>query len=292
MVRLKLGFYFLDSEKVVNKSWTPFDDDPQYIWTDRNHSSKCLMKQINSDWAIVNGVHYEYWETFQSFRYKFLYKIICENKETVSLGIGWNNNGKLDLSIGYLEFNPNKVAKTTVFQLVFKMIRSVCRRVEVSRFDLAIDLPVRRSLLGLIKDERKYAYEMMSIEDKTEYLGQRNKHGRVKLYNKKIESELEYDLTRLEITCDGIPDLKTLQNIVPSVTGLSQVRSVDEKLSSTDEVIVELLLKQDDKEVYFKRLGKEKAKKLRPYVLGEHAVFEIPLVVYSHVVEQLQKYVL
>ena len=67
---------------------------------------------------------------------------------------------------------------------------------------MAIDIPVARSRLRLVKDQRKYTLMKYSNENMTEYLGVRSSHGQVKLYNKALERGLESDLTRLEITVD------------------------------------------------------------------------------------------
>lgn len=67
---------------------------------------------------------------------------------------------------------------------------------------MAIDIPIARSRLRLVKDQRKYMLMKYSNENMTEYLGVRSSHGNVKLYNKALERGLESDLTRLEITVD------------------------------------------------------------------------------------------
>ena len=57
------------------------------------------------------------------------------------------------------------------------------------RFDLAIDLPVARDKVYLIKDKRVYEEYSYSAINKTQHLGVRNNYGRVKVYNKALEQQ-------------------------------------------------------------------------------------------------------
>ena len=281
MLRLKLVFYPVESERVKNPKWNPFNSNiEEYIWTDRTYSSEKLLEQLQSIKFYMQGLDCDYWETRKDFKYRHQVTVKMETS-SVTIGIGWNNGGKTDMSKGYVEFNPNKVCDTEQFTILLRQLKLACKHIILSRYDLAIDFPVKRSNLGLVKDSRKYAYEMCSVEDKTEYLGQRNKVGRVKLYNKTMESNLDSDLTRLEITVGDMP-LEDVQKLIPEVTGLYGVVDASE-LTPTDSVLVELIRKQDDKEVYFKRLGRKKAEKLKPYILGENTTYVLSKCVYTKI---------
>ena len=273
MLRLKLTFWQGESVKVKNPKWTPFDDSQEeYIVKEYRYASDKLLEDLQSIKFYMQGIDTDYWETRKEYKYRHLITVKTE-LSSITIGLGWNCSGKTDMSKGYVEFNPNKVCDTQQFILVMKHLRLACKHMILSRYDLAIDFPVKRVELGLIKDFRKYSYEMNSLEDKTEYLGQRNKIGRVKLYNKTIESNLDYDLTRLEVTV-GSCDFAEIQALIPSMTGLSECAAIDE-LTSTDKVLVELIRLQDDKEIYYKKLGRRKAEKLRPYILGENTTYDV-----------------
>ena len=101
-----------------------------------------------------------------------------------------------------LEFNPAKVGQCSWFSALYNELIAAAKYVDFKRFDVAIDIPVARSRLRLVKDQRKYTLMKYSNENMTEYLGVRSSHGQVKLYNKALERGLESDLTRLEITVD------------------------------------------------------------------------------------------
>jgi hypothetical protein len=136
---------------------------------------------------------------------------------------------------------------------------------QVIRFDLAIDIPVPKYLVRLEKDGRNYQY-LKGKESESEYLGIRNKPGFVKLYDKKAESNLDYDLTRIEITAnlDGInfPCVK--------IKGLQQSLIFGD-LNSTERVLVQLLDRVDNKKMYLSQLNYRRRKKIEE-CLGEETL--------------------
>lgn len=126
-------------------------------------------------------------------------------KEGTSFWIGVGLNGKkIETDRCRAEFNPNKVGYDPVF---VRLLQYLCNRTSASqrkvvRFDLAIDIPVAREHCFLVKDRRLYI-ERRHGQEFTQYLGAKSSAvGRVKLYNKAIESNLDYPLTRLELTLD------------------------------------------------------------------------------------------
>ena len=271
MLRLKLTFYPVEQEKIKNPKWNPFEADvAEYIYRDSVYSSEKLIEQLMGLKFYMQGLDCDKWETPNDYKYRHMLVVKMEIS-SVTIGIGWNSGGKTDMSKGFVEFNPNKVCGCEPFDILFRQLKLACKHITLSRYDLAIDFPVKRSNLGLVKDSRKYAYEMCSIEDKTEYLGQRNKVGRVKLYNKTMESNLDSEVTRLEITV-GDTKLEDVQKLIPGVTGLYSIADIDD-LKGTDRVLVEALRRCDDKEVLFRMLGRGKAEKLKPYVLGEQTTY-------------------
>ena len=103
-----------------------------------------------------------------------------------------------------MEFNPNKVGNHAEFKrlLGFFALHTSPMQRSVKRFDLAIDIPIERENCFLVKDRRMYI-ERRHGKEYTQYLGSKaSTVGRVKLYNKQLESGLDYPLTRLELTLD------------------------------------------------------------------------------------------
>ena len=159
-----------------------------------------------------------------------------------------------------IEFNPNKVAVVPMFQNLLRCLIRNSSRVEVKRWDFAVDFPVIRQAAVLVKDRRIYQTVRDGTEDLTEYLGRRNVPGFCKLYNKALERKMPGPLTRLEVTlpdCDykeladywpschvfGSPDLTQASAINSAAAGLTPaqlyvIRSVVQYPALENELFV------------------------------------------------------
>lgn len=96
-----------------------------------------------------------------------------------------------------LEFNPNKIKDNSFLMYLL----GISGDWYLIRYDMAFDVPI--SILDLITDMSGRNFERVDnrgYDNKTIYLGKGD--GRVKVYNKKRESDLNLvgDLTRIEIT--------------------------------------------------------------------------------------------
>ena len=187
-----------------------------------------LMFDYLADYLTVSYKDYKY-------RYLFTFKVF---KYSFSLGILLNHHcvDGVESRTGFFEFNPNKILGGLILQdgvldsfeclskydtcpfvddvcfdsknriediffKVFMLIKQYCS-ITIKRYDLAVDIPVSRVDVHLFKDTRKYTQFYRSAYDVTEYLGTGQNSGRVKVYNKTLESNLDYDLTRFEITLE------------------------------------------------------------------------------------------
>lgn len=215
--------------------------------------------------------------SFVPFKYR---QMITVNTEygVVTMGIGFNGcAGSDDLLRGFVEFNPNKCFPE--WRNEFIDICSWCVSVEPTRIDLAVDIPIDRTCCSLVKDIRLYEYQEKSSDDFTEYLGQRNKCGRVKLYNKAKEQKLAYPLTRLEITteCDMTEFVKHVPQVIISKECQIDFLHADmSDLSANDRVTVQLLNMFDlqVRKQWLRKYSYRFQKKIEKYVLAENR-FEI-----------------
>lgn len=98
---------------------------------------------------------------------------------------------------------------------------------------------------------------MRSKADRTQYLGERNKPGRCKLYNKQMESGLTSPLTRLEITVEGLAGPHQVAALWPTVYRMADVQGDAEiaALNDTDRFIFATLLDSPDR---LNELGRRK----------------------------------
>lgn len=168
------------------------------------------------------------------------------------------NSGSDKIEQWKLEFNPNKVLPCPFFEKMLGLLKvyTVPNRVKLKSWDFSIDIPLNRANVSLVRDNRMYQMITKSVNDRTEYLGSRQTHGFCKLYNKTIESGLDYELTRFEITLNTVhyntflpkmPKLLFLQNSQMSFDVLST-------LSSNQVVMLELLMLHPE---YLQRLEKK-----------------------------------
>ena len=129
-----------------------------------------------------------------------------------------------------------------------------------------------------------------SSEDRTQYLGERNKPGRCKLYNKALEAGLGYPLSRLEITLSGETiDYKDLLGIWPQVLILDDLQLVFDglKLTETDRFIVRSLILDPGR---IAELSRRKRQKIAGIMTQYIRFLEIDKAAYEDILSQLYIY--
>lgn len=160
------------------------------------------LVKILDNLPLLSAVDIRHWSSLRigTFRENFTLKF--QDQTSFWLGVGLNAHKPL-WGRSRIEFNPNKVAKHKVFLELLGWFNSHSLRMNsiIKRFDLAIDIPIGRQSVRLLKDRRVYT-ERRHGQEWTEYLGKSSTVGRVKLYNKTVEAGLKYPLTRLELTLD------------------------------------------------------------------------------------------
>lgn len=235
-----------------------------------------------------------YPENHGMFKYRYLCTFEYETDSVMTIGFWFNgasSNVRTDCYRGFLDFNPNKVANYTLFWQDYAFLRDCCKTFEIVRIDLAVDMPIKRECVLLEKDKRKYRLDMNSKIDKTEYLGSRSTVGFVKLYNKTIESNLDYDLTRLEITIN--PTVESYFKYLPGIFDISRNNQLDMSilsLNDTDRFIIkaewQLLMNGLDAGLNdFKSLGRKKYEKLRGFLLPDESRIDISHIAVESVIK-------
>lgn len=219
-------------------------------------------------------------KTRKNGSYVHFFTFNLDDGNSFSFGVSLITPDVATMECGVVDFNPNKVGQHYVFKKFMDELRVYTRKRVIDRWDLAIDIPQDRGLIRLVKDRRDYSTHDSGGGAYTEYLGQRNKVGRVKLYNKSKEIKLDYPLTRLEITCDSrigsvsntegrylfeffyMPEVLCL----PYQHGMSY--ALDDTLKPTDKCILSLA-NECGRYDFLKSLGRKKYEKLKPYLLDE-----------------------
>lgn len=206
------------------------------------------------------------------FKYRYMF-VIEYQKSSMTVGIGFNGSKREDLFIGFAEFNPNKCFLSEQCFVDLQIMFAAAWSYELVRWDLAIDIPIARKFLSLVKDGRRYETVLYSVDNKTEYLGIRNEPGRTKLYNKALEDKREDTdaLSRLELTCDGSWSTGEILNKLPYVDTLKTQNELTlaKDLSNTQRVLVDLINASGSKTYYFKMLNASMQCKLRKYIFDD-----------------------
>lgn len=208
-----------------------------------------------------------YYPNFGEFKYRHLWTLKSNDniQSTITIGLG-RGSSREEQGKGFIEFNPNKVESNEELHKFLRHVRICSSTIDLVRYDLAIDIPLDRVLAKLTREGRKGYQYIDSGNGITEYLGQRNKPGFIKLYDKTKESNLDYPLTRLELTLEKNSDI---EHIFPTVRVLNSQISLDfseNDLDSTDKVLIALLKDCDNPQYYLSELGFRRKRKIEPYL--------------------------
>lgn len=227
------------------------------------------------------------WESRKPGTFRRQVSVRIDDDRSFWLGIGLVGNGVLEDRCR-LDFNPNKVANDANFQMIHQFLIRNSREVyrKIPRFDLAIDIPVERNRCFLVKDRRMYI-ERRHGSEFTQYLGSKSSTvGRVKLYNKAIEADLNYPLTRLELTLDPTQDYEKVN--FPVVYYIDAAENVDEavRITDTERFILNALLQGYGS---LDGLGRKTRKKMEELLRYYVKKVEITKVMYQKTVEQLNE---
>lgn len=256
------------------------------ILTDQNHIYSCDMIRVKF-WfrqdSLESLVKYfansyridikTYPLCTSDFKYRYMFTIEY-NKSSMTVGIGFNGSTSEEYFLGFAEFNPNKCFQAEQCFYDLQVLFANIWKYELVRWDLAIDMPIGRKYMTLVKDGRRYENVVYSSENRTEYLGVRNEPGRTKLYNKALEDKYKdvAELTRLELTCSGDWNTSDILAKLPLVDTTKEQTELNlaSDLSNTQRVLVDLINSSDAKMYYFKMLNRSMQVKLRPYIFDEH----------------------
>lgn len=210
-----------------------------YISRPQNRENFCDLMEVIALQYACNLTH---WESFKIGTFRGNFTIKFKDGESFWIGMGLNE-AKTNWGRVRLDFNPNKVAVHSAFRKILAFLNMYSREMhtKIPRFDLAVDFPVLRENVFLVKDRRVYE-ERRHGSEYTQYLGKKSQVGRVKLYNKQVESKLTQPLTRLELTLD--PDNKYEEINMPMVYYIKDLQMTfdDMKLTDTERFILNALL--------------------------------------------------
>lgn len=174
--------------------------------------------------TVWNKYIKKYWTTPQMKQFFYNYDIEVGDNQSFWFGFCHNNERRSFYEGAEynftIEFNPNKLKDNKIIEYLLNL----SGKWYIKSFDLAMDLKI--NINDLISDtsgrQRSVIYSY-GYDNKTICLGKGD--GRLKIYNKKIESNLNImgDLTRVEVTREfddfPISDMKNFDfgNVFPNI---------------------------------------------------------------------------
>lgn len=254
MVRLNIDFGH-DSQGVEIKGET----------YGQRENLKEFMAYMHSLNEVDMRYEVKYYPSFAQYRYRHLWSVASlADGESLKIGLDLGKNAE-DRHKGFIEFNPNKCETSKPLHEFIARVMSFCVSVDLVRYDLAIDIPVDRALARLERVGRKGYQYIDSGNGVTEYLGQREHKGFIKLYDKTKESNLPDTITRLEITLDANTPAEDVFPVV-RINDAQMSLPVETDITANDKVLIALLRKESNPQYYLSQLTYRKKKKIEPYL--------------------------
>ena len=163
-----------------------------------------------------------------------------------------------------IKFNPNKYWTSPVLARLSDWVARECENGVIVKFDYAVDVPVP------MKDLQVHSRKEPGLYKGTRYYGQRNKHGRLKIYDKKAESDLPADTSRVEWTfCYGKPIVfDEVLWLTHGPEPLPDASVLDPRTLTLARLLLDIRSLGGDVRESMRHLDARTAKKLEPYTIG------------------------
>ena len=182
--------------------------------------------------ARMPDISYYMSNRVKDYRYNVVVK-----KNDYSYWMGYKHNSSQDNNDFVLEYNPNKVHDDMLVDYILNNYFNevTCYDVryspKVCSVDIAVDIPVNiLNCLVFKQTKGRYLFYSGSTgrpDDFTIYIGKGP--GRVKIYNKALESGLNYDLTRYEVTLKLNKPLQQIRTVKVDVETKPVLKIIDMK---------------------------------------------------------------
>lgn len=283
--------YSIDKLCILGKF--SFTDVKSFSFELSNFLLSRFQATIRDDFSLPFGsensiLDYKHIYRYGIGEYRNNLNILVSNGSSFYFGF-FHNSNKNNGFTWKVELNPNKCLPCNDFFdfLHFIYSRSLEKYIRISQIDLAIDFKFPRSSFVLEKDRRVYSLVNDGNGNITEYLSKHNSHGFCKLYDKSKESNLNYALTRFEITLKRL-DVQSVVNTFPvlRVFDNSQIVFSDllQELNQNDSVFLDLLRLHPE---YLKSLTYRKRKLFEPYLSLCCPVYEFDTACYLDLINKL-----
>lgn len=196
-----------------------------FVAEERIDTIVALLDELTSVHLFMEGeLDYQYTSSIfkiGNYAHTIKYKLADGSSFAVLVGryvCGGSNKRIAAESV--IDFNPNKVP-ARAWKRISGILAARAIKKQVLRFDLALDFPILRYNLELVRRPGSdYSRFVDNHDAMTEYTGERSHHAAVKLYDKAAELRLPTPCTRLEITIDK-SKFKSLRQLLPDIISLA-----------------------------------------------------------------------
>lgn len=183
-----------------------------------------------------------------------------------------------------LEVNPNKWHDSDQFKLIMGIVEEYAYQGYIEQVDYAIDIPVHISQVVPMNTRKE-----KGLYKGTYYYGQRGQNGMVKIYNKGLEAQLDYALTRVETTWK-LKDKYT--SIDFGVIGLGS--GTGKKLSRSTGLMVKMLqelqmLGSSNIDTYLEQMKYETRVQVQEALFGKVQIYKYDMVILNKLIEDMQQ---
>ena len=228
---------------------------------------KAFEVLIKNQFNYEPGVKYKMMSSISSYRHNFYIEDYDVFGCKCSFWLGAEHNSRKrnsDVDV-VIEYNPNKCIESPILNYLLDNIFKNNKYVEVKSFDLAIDIPcnILDLNIGQSGNMSRRVFDNGS-DDKTYYFRKGKSNGAIKIYNKKRESKLSYELTRYEITLNPnmyICDMSAYtvpQELFLPVNCLSSYQ-MNSDIKGIDKVLLLACMEHNE---YLRELDRRKRKKI------------------------------
>lgn len=222
---------------------------------------------VKSQFDYEPNIKYKMMTSISAYRHNFYIEgyDMWGSKCSFWLGASHNSRKQSKDTDVVIEYNPSKCEGNEVLAYLLEYIYKDNKYVEVKSLDMAIDIPCNILDINISQSGNmsRRVFDNGS-DDKTYYFRKAKSNGALKIYNKKRESKLSYELTRYEITlnpnmyiCDMAAYTVPEDLFVP-VNCLSEFQlGVD--IKGVDKILLLACMEHNE---YLKDLDRRKRKKI------------------------------